>query len=103
MTDVPLFEGFDSPNDHHRPDPYAGMSPDQRRTARRRDQLAVGIHPMTSGPIHADTAATCGNCSFMRLLVRAKTYPKCVNPDVPVIGTDMRKSWPGCEHWKTDQ
>lgn len=119
MTDVPLFAGYEPP------DQGSGevLSAGQRRTRRQQEQVAAGVHPLTGGPIHplasrhrdrdapGSDPFTCGSCIF-RVVVRsgAKKYPKCVygmeNPTdtrtvrLPRVtsgaASDVRAWWPAC-------
>lgn len=55
----------------------AALSPDARRTARQRDEVKNGRHPLGLAPL-AGNGKTCGDCTH-RILVdhRSRTYPKC--------------------------
>jgi hypothetical protein len=69
-----------------------GLSPDQRRTLRQREDIAAGRHPLTRGPLHPFASPeiaspdaekgrpfTCGSCRFRELLrYHGKSWPKCV-------------------------
>ncbi|UQS95164.1 hypothetical protein Pam4_21 [Pseudanabaena phage Pam4] len=105
--DVPLFGGYDPPEEPE------VLSPDRRRTARQRALVAAGVHPLTGGPIHAlasrhrdPTAArtdpfTCGSCVHRAVLsTGGGSYPKCLVGDGARIthgaATDVRAWWPAC-------
>ncbi len=123
MTEVPLFPGFEPPQ----VDTGPALSPDQRRTRRQADAIALGRHPLTGGPLHplasrhrdADAPKadpfTCGSCRFREVLrYHGKGYPKCVNPGAlsaeeyerrgPATIThsaasDVRAWWPACRDY----
>lgn len=86
-----LFDGYEPAEPM--PDPYAGLSADQRRTKRQAANVAAGIHPLTRGPLHElasrhrdatspkDDPFTCGSCWFREVLLYHNTsFPKCCLP-----------------------
>jgi hypothetical protein len=92
--------------------PAAGaddLSADQRRTARRRDLLARGMHPLAGTPLHPDAPRVtepgqpgdgprCGTCRFLR---KRNEWWKCdLIPFTSGAGTDARRWWPGCTKWE---
>lgn len=109
-----LFEGYDPPPVVE----VAPMSADRRRTQRQADDIAIGRHPLTGGPLHPlasrhrdatapkDDPFTCGSC-WHRLVLRyhGKSYAKCVLGETtekpgPYLthgaSTDVRAWWPAC-------
>lgn len=78
------------------PEPPPRLSPDRRRTARQRDAIAAGVHPLTGLPLNP-AAGTCGSCAHRYLRDR---YPKCDanNGGYETRGpaTDVRAWWPAC-------
>jgi hypothetical protein len=102
-------------------DDMAGLSPNRRRTARQRDALQRGLHPLSlvlrvghylalhdeAAPADDPKAAgrRCGNCRFRRRVAHeAGTFPKCLfgagAEGAPRVthgaGTDVRAWWPAC-------
>lgn len=89
-------------------DPYAGMSADAKRTAKQREAVAAGIHPLTKTKARPDLG-TCGTCRFRSTEF---SYPKCVLGAVlehprkagPYMtrgpATDCRKWWPACDNYE---
>ena len=97
MTDD-LFGGA-LPDPEPRPDPYEGMGQDARRTAKRRELLAAGIHPATKTRLSdAHAGKTCGDCAHAwRKSVNRFTGWKCDRAAAHGLdGPDIRKSWPAC-------
>jgi len=83
------------------PPPLAGLKPDARRTARQRQMVAAGWHPLTRGRARPDLGH-CGTCAH-RVLVghHDRTYPKCdVGPTTHGAATDVRAHWPACDRWE---
>lgn len=106
-TDETLFPGFDPPE----PAPEIQLSPGQRLTKRQSDDIAVGRHPLTRGPLHPlasrnrdatspkDDPFTCGSCYFRQLFGwHSRSYPKCAVPG-PV--RDYRRQPDGTWKWET--
>lgn len=88
--DEPLFGGYEPPA---QPESDVELSADRRRTQRQGQQIAIGRHPLTGGPLHplasrhrdADSPKTdpftCGSCYFRNTArYHGKTYPKCWLP-----------------------
>lgn len=113
MTDAHLFD----PGDPIAPEaaPDANLGADARRTLRRNQQLAAGIHPRTRLPILEPRVSTCGDCIFHFERRMASTYQKCgysyaayQHGDGHITylnvsggpGTDVRLSWPACSAYK---
>lgn len=77
------------------------LSADRRRTLRRSELLAKGVHPATKLHLLDGEVSrfTCGDCRYaMRWGWRSKKFWKCqkvVNTNGPA--TDIRISWPACE------
>lgn len=99
MTDD-LFGGA-LPDPEPQPDPYEGMGHDARRTARRRERIAQGVHPVAPHML-AGNSKTCGDCAHLILkdgpmlgAGRGKWW-KCTKLLHHGHGPDMRKSWPAC-------
>lgn len=107
---------FDIPD---APPPAPRESADARRTRRRAEMLAAGIHPRTRLPLIANADATCGNCAHHFERRMASTYHKCDhgyapgtyrngNPAPPAAfvsggpATDVRVNWPACTAWKPE-
>ncbi|MFW6598146.1 hypothetical protein ACQBAU_16175 [Propionibacteriaceae bacterium Y2011] len=83
-------------------DPYDGLGHDARLTAKRRDQIAQGIHPATGLMIIRDTDRTCADCKHL-WFKQNRTFKgwKCqVAAKHGNHGPDMRKSWPACIRWE---
>lgn len=77
------------------------LSPDQRRTIRRNEMLAAGIHPTTKLPLRQLGGETCRTCALLRRRKLGGTYWKC--SAVYMTGgpaTDVRVSWPACTKWE---
>ena len=77
-----------------------GLSPDARRTAKRRAMLAEGIHPLMGGPVNLDH--TCGDCEHHFSHTRNQTWHKCDLNATRGPGTDIRVSWPACTRWEAE-
>lgn len=122
MDQPPLFPGYEPPA----PDTVEDLSAGQRLTQRQAAYVALGVHPLTRGPLHPlasrhrDAAApkadpfTCGSCRFRQVVpYRGRTYPKClwyppagVPPETlpldkfPRVAhsqtSDVRAWWPAC-------
>lgn len=99
-TTYDLFGGA-LPDPAPQPDPYEGMGQDARRTARRRERIARGVHPVAPHML-AGNGKTCGDCAHLILkdgpmigAGRGK-YWKCTKLLHHGRGPDMRKSWPAC-------
>ena len=76
----------------------AGLSPDQRRTQKRKALLMRGIHPLMKTETFEDV--TCGECQHFYRVLSAHTYFKCdLIKHSHGAATDIRKSWPGCAHF----
>ena len=74
-------------------EPPKPMSRGRLRTARQREAIAGGIHPMTRRPLLL-TGETCGTCSH---LIDGAPYFKCDRMEITRgPATDIRKSWPAC-------
>jgi hypothetical protein len=91
------------------PDPYEGMGQDARRTARRRELLEQGIHPITKQPTRPDLG-TCGDCAnlVVKDIGRARHWFKCrltltVSHGSYPSGPDVRKSYPACTGFKSKE
>lgn len=80
-------------------------SPTARRTARRRNMLAAGVHPATGLKLFpAVFGHKCGGCAHaVQVQHGNRTYWKC---DTSRLGlarsaaSDIRTSWPACELFK---
>ena len=103
MDDGALFDAtpYEAPP---QPDPYEGMGQDARRTARRRELLEQGIHPITKRPTRPDLG-TCGDCAnlVVKDIGRKRHWFKCdlaLSGDVYPTGPDVRKSYPACTGFK---
>ena len=90
------------PHPEPQPDPYEGMGQNARRTAKRRELLAAGVHPASgvrTSSAHADK--TCGDCAHL-WHKRAGNFAgwKCDQAARTradgLDGPDMVKSWPAC-------
>lgn len=84
-------------------DALAGLSADRRRTLRRQQALAAGVHPATGLTLlPTDLALTCGDCVFFaRLDWHGRTYLKCTKAGVTHgAATDVRRSWPACRDFR---
>lgn len=106
MSDNDLFGGT-LPDPEPTPDLYEGMGQDARRTAKRRELLASGIHPATKMRLsvtHSDK--TCGECAhlWVKGVDSGKVFFKCTEASRlradGLHGPDMRKSWPACSLFK---
>lgn len=117
MSDAHLFD----PGDPIAPEaaPDANLGADARRTLRRNQQLAAGIHPRTRLRLLDPNpdAFTCGDCElhFTRNMDSNHRYHKCGH-GYPVYehedgtvtylnvssgpATDVRLSWPACSAFK---
>lgn len=94
-------------------DELVGLSPDQRRTVRQRQNIKRGLHPVSGWGLHAEAPRVthvgqqapgprCGDCRFLHLSKHHdRSYLKC---DVVGVtngaGTDMRRWWPACTRWE---
>lgn len=107
--DEPLFPGYDPPEVA----PGPALSAGQRITLRQQAGIAVGIHPLTKGPLHPlasrhrdasapkDDPFTCGSCYFRAVLpYHNGGYPKCLFGDGRRVAhsqqSDVRAWWPAC-------
>jgi hypothetical protein len=73
------------------------LSADRRRTARQRQLVADGWHPLTRGRAHPELG-TCGDCRHR--LAAGRTYPKCeLGPANRGAATDVRAWWPACSRF----
>jgi hypothetical protein len=99
------------------------LSADRRRTARQRELITRGHHPLAylGAARHPDTRGlayertdptgrdlTCGSCRFRRLQFGgARDYPKCIVPGdgspmtraTSGASSDVRAWWPACTLW----
>lgn len=89
------------------PEPEPQLSPDRRRTIRRRQLLEQGVHPTTRRPLLRltlpDNPATCATCDHVTSWRLARTYWKCQRAPGGLTGgpaTDVRLSWPACDLWE---
>lgn len=106
------------------PIPAPPATDGQRRIARQRGVIAVGMHPLslTTTPslrLHPDAAReiggsgpTCGGCRYRHVVGGAHQgrFPKCLwpNPDDQRTwrrvsngpGTDVRRGWPACTDYE---
>ena len=107
------------------PIPAPPATDGQRRIARQRGVIAVGMHPLslTVAPylrLHPQaqreiggTGPRCGGCRYrVGLGGHSRVYPKCLwpEPDMSVrvkrgrwshgIATDVRASWPACTDYE---
>lgn len=122
VTDA-LFDVTPTPPDPV--EPAERLSADRRRTARQRELISRGHHPLAflGAARHPDTVGvafertdprgrplTCGSCAFRRLQFGgARDYPKCIRspddaPDTAPRATggaasDVRAWWPACTKW----
>ncbi len=91
------------------PDPFTvapvvepKLSADRKRTIKRQQLIANGIHPATKVKL-LDNGETCGSCAH---LLVSKTRPgkswfKCgLLPITNGPGSDIRVGWPACEKWQ---
>jgi hypothetical protein len=89
---------FELTRDPRRPT-RAELSPDARRTARQRDLVDTGWHPLTRTRTRPDLG-TCGGCVHRRKSTQG-SYPKCgLGPITSGPGTDVRAWWPACERFE---
>jgi len=108
MSEVPLFDGYEPPPSA---DPEPPLSADRRRTQRQADDITLGRHPLTRGPLHPlasrhrdaqspkDDPFTCGSCYFRQSFGwHSRSYPKCALPG-PV--RDYRRGEDGQWRWVT--
>lgn len=88
------------------------LSADQRRTLRRRNHLAAGIHPATRRALHPDAPRVtktgepgdgprCGGCAHLLRVHHGNGYYfKCEVVGITSgAGTDVRRWWPACTAW----
>jgi hypothetical protein len=77
------------------------LSADRRRTARQRQLVADGWHPLTRDRARPDLG-TCGDCVHRQAGGRAgRSFPKCdLGPVSKGPGTDVRAHWPACSRWE---
>lgn len=76
--DVPLFAGYEPPSREPEPD----LSPDQRRTKRQADLIAIARHWLPTPGVGADQP--------MARLYRRVTHG---------AGSDVRAWWPACQDY----
>lgn len=79
-------------------DEVRGLSPDQKRTARRRALLEAGVHPATKLPLVPERG-TCADCALflVRTQGAGRRWFKCARAGVSFgPATDIRKGWPAC-------
>ena len=105
-ADEALFPGYESTAQEP-------LSADRRRTLRQQQDVELGRHPLTGGPLHPlasrhrDAYApkadplTCGSCYFRQTLsAKGGSYPKCVADDGRRVShspaSDVRAWWPAC-------
>jgi hypothetical protein len=90
---------FDLPDGAYvAPVPPEKLSAGRRLTLRQKRDVETGRHPLTGGPLHAETGRLCGNCRhrFMNTYY-SRPYPKCaIGPITGGVGTDVRAWWPAC-------
>jgi hypothetical protein len=76
---------------------------DRERTQIQHAMIERGIHPATRHPL-VHNGETCGTCGWFEEGHRGR-YFKCSNPSGPGVtngsATDIRKTWPACDLWKT--
>lgn len=77
------------------------LSADRRRTARQRQLIADGWHPLTRDRARPDLG-TCGTCVHRQLVGHhGRSYPKCdVGPVTHGSATDVRAWWPACSRFE---
>jgi hypothetical protein len=120
MTDA-LFDA--EPLREPAPVPAPPATDGQRRIARQRGVIAVGMHPLSLGPapylrVHPDAereiggaGPRCGTCRFRGTHNGGqRDWPKCLWPEPenwrkrPRVtngpGTDCRASWPACTDYQ---
>lgn len=119
MSELTLFEGYESPPP---PEPPPPTSADRRRTLRQAADIAAGRHPLTGGPLHTqasrnrdatapkDDPFTCGSCWFRELFRPGnRRVAKCtfgLTNEMPYVtaapritgsvASDVRAWWPAC-------
>lgn len=84
------------------PPARAELSADRRRTIRRREMLAAGVHPVTGAQL-AGNGETCGTCAHQVDRVRNQRWHKCELNMTKGPATDIRVGWPACELWAAEQ
>lgn len=89
------------------PGPTVGVEPTAsatvKLTARRREALANGRHPLRMDPLREPAGETCGSCRHLDAQGHSRTYYKCgLRPYEITHGpaTDIRRSWPACVRWE---
>lgn len=81
------------------PAPVVKLSAGRKRTIRNNALVEMGMNPLfgTRGP----DGQTCGTCGHLRRQGGvAGHYLKCALKHTGGPGTDLRKSWPACSHWR---
>lgn len=75
--------------------PLEALSAGRRRTARYREMLDRGIHPVTKRPLRA--GGTCGECANHVVQTPGnRPFHKCRLNITGGPATDIRVSWPAC-------
>ena len=93
----------------HRPNRDAdGLSTQQRRTIRQRNELEAGRHPLSGlDLLDSDWGYTCGDCAHaFRYRPGNRTVWKC-RPVFELArgsseATDLRVGWPACTNFRID-
>jgi hypothetical protein len=98
VVQEPLFDGFEE--EQKASNTRSNMSAGQRRTARQRELIEAGIHPLTKRELHVSASKTggtkqlggvsasesasgrsqpftCGGCANRGTITYAGSYPKC--------------------------
>jgi hypothetical protein len=85
------------------PEVAGHLGSDARRTLRRRQALANGMHPATKSPLREPVGEVhCRDC-LHKITVGggSRTYVKCVQVGLSrSAASDIRASWPACVHFQ---
>lgn len=82
-------------------DPYARLSPDQRRTARQRQQIERGIHPLAGHRTRPDLGTCVHRIHRIHRGGGNRSWPKCdLGPITSGAATDVRRWWPACDRYE---
>jgi hypothetical protein len=74
------------------------MSADRKRTFKRQQLIARGIHPATKVKL-LDNGETCGSC--IHSVKADDRWWKCELVSMSRgAGSDIRVSWPACQKWE---
>lgn len=83
------------------PEPEEELGQDARRTRRRNELLAAGVHPTTRLRLREPAGETCGSCDWRQSFTpNRRTFHKCAAVAMTHgPATDVRLSWPACSGW----